>query len=155
MCSEHAFLALTCVMLSIMDSLEWSWTRSGLMQVEVILFIQANSVFMYEHVPLAKQTPKRISKYGSHSEVQPVTFRSVRSSTQSTTKYEISQQQYWSFLISALYRFWKCCTWTPRNHSLLATYTNRYNVLFNYSYCTCIIIFVAQSRSLCCSISRV
>ena len=97
------------------------------MQVAGLLFIQEISLFILEHVPSAKQTLKCISKYGSHSEVQAVTSRSVRSSTQDTFIYEISQQQYWPFLISALYRFWKCCTSTPSTHSLLATYTNRYN----------------------------
>ena len=130
-----AFLVLTLVMLSIMDSCEWSWTRSGLMQVAGIFPITGISLFISEHVPLAKQTSKRISKYGSQSEVQAVTSRSVRSFTQGTNVDEISQQQYLSFLNSALYRFWKCCTWTPSTHSLLATYTNRYNVLLkSYLY---------------------
>ena len=80
------------------------------MQVARILSIRPVLVVVLEHVPLAKQTSKIISKYGSHSEVQTVTFRSVGLATQGISIDETSQQQYFPFLISTLYRFWKCCT---------------------------------------------
>ena len=44
------------VTLPIIESFEWSCTRSGLMQVARILSITAVSFFVLEHVPSTKQT---------------------------------------------------------------------------------------------------